>query len=314
MLKPKYIVDTATGVVKKSVVTLKGFVTVAAKYLLAASVLALLWYVLFALFFSTDVEKKLKAENKFYEQVYPRMKEDLYLLGAVVKGLDHRDVAIYESIFHNSVPTGSDFDIAIAGDDAPDTDVASFTSSKLQTALEDASRVDENFQRTFRILLDEGGKLPPMSAPIKDFSSIRAGASAGVKTSPFLKMEVSHDGFDIIAPSGTDVLATADGTVLSVTRSTQGHGNMVSVRHDGGYVTRYGNLGSISVRKDERVRRGTKIGTVGMSGISYAPHVHYEIIRDTLVCDPARYMFASVTPEDYADLAFVSASTGQSLD
>lgn len=314
MLKPKYIIDTATGVVKKSAVTLRGIVVTAVKYLLAASVLALLWYILFALFFNTDVEKKLKAENKAYEQVYPQMKEDMYLLGAVVKGLDHRDVAIYESIFHSAIPTSSDFDIAMAGDDDSDSDVSSFTRSKLVSALDGASKVDENFRRAFAILLGKDACVPPVSAPIGNFSSIRAGASVGMKTSPFLKMEVTHEGLDIIAPSGTDVVAAADGIVLSVARSTQGHGNMVTIKHNGGYVTRYGNLGSIGVRKDERVKRGSRIGTVGMSGISYAPHIHYEIIRDTLVCDPARYMFASVAPEDYADLVMVSASTGQTLD
>jgi murein DD-endopeptidase MepM/ murein hydrolase activator NlpD len=79
-------------------------------------------------------------------------------------------------------------------------------------------------------------------------------------------------------------------------------------------VTRYAHLADIEVRKGRKVRKGDRIGYVGVSGNSFAPHLHYEVLRDTLVLDPVNYLFASVTPEDYVNMLILSASTGQSMD
>jgi murein DD-endopeptidase MepM/ murein hydrolase activator NlpD len=62
------------------------------------------------------------------------------------------------------------------------------------------------------------------------------------------------------------------------------------------------------------VEKGKRIGYVGVSGNSFAPHLHYEVMRDTLVLDPVNYMFASVTPGDYANILVMSVATGQSMD
>ena len=66
--------------------------------------------------------------------------------------------------------------------------------------------------------------------------------------------------------------------------------------------------------KGRKVRRGTRVGYVGMSGNSFAPHLHYEVVRDTVVLDPIHNFFASVTPDEYVNMLIMSASTGQSMD
>ena len=53
---------------------------------------------------------------------------------------------------------------------------------------------------------------------------------------------------------------------------------------------------------------------MGVSGNSFAPHLHYEVIRDTVVMDPVNHMFASVTPEEYVNMLVMSVTTGQSMD
>jgi murein DD-endopeptidase MepM/ murein hydrolase activator NlpD len=53
---------------------------------------------------------------------------------------------------------------------------------------------------------------------------------------------------------------------------------------------------------------------VGVSGNSFAPHLHYEVLRDTVALDPVNHMFASVTPEEYLNMMIMSVSTGQSMD
>ena len=69
-----------------------------------------------------------------------------------------------------------------------------------------------------------------------------------------------------------------------------------------------------SVRKGRKVHKGDRIGYVGVSGNSFAPHLHYEMLRDTTVLDPVNYLFASVSPEDYVNMLILSYSTGQSMD
>ena len=79
-------------------------------------------------------------------------------------------------------------------------------------------------------------------------------------------------------------------------------------------MTRYAHLADIETAKGRRVKRGTRIGYVGVSGNSFAPHLHYEVIRDTVVVDPVNHFFASVDPDEYVNMLIMSADTGQSMD
>lgn len=308
----KYIYDSVEGVFRKSVNNISAIALKLLKYLLAAFSLAVVWYLLFALLINTDEEKRLRAENRQYAKSYARMEEEVELLEAVVAGLNVRDNAIYNSVFRSGVVSQSDTDFEAARD-LSDRGIAEFTSEKLASALDKAASVDANFRRLFS-QLDTGAVLPPLSAPVEDFTVKRTGASVGLRYSPFLGTRTAHDGLDIIAPSGSLVIAAADGVVESVSRSLKGKGNVVTVSHKGGYSTVYAHLGSISVRKGQKVGRGDRLGTVGMSGVSYAPHLHYEVLKDGEICDPAEYMFAAVTPDGYVELRAMAAASDQSLE
>ena len=76
MSRTRYIFDAAQGVFRKSVTSISNFIFTALKYILAASALAVLWYIAFALLLSTDLERRLKAENRIYAEQYESMKED----------------------------------------------------------------------------------------------------------------------------------------------------------------------------------------------------------------------------------------------
>jgi murein DD-endopeptidase MepM/ murein hydrolase activator NlpD len=104
------------------------------------------------------------------------------------------------------------------------------------------------------------------------------------------------------------------GVVENVTRSSKGDGNTVTIAHSGGYMTRYLHLDEIFVSQGQRVRRGGKIATVGMSGNAYAPHLHYEVMLSGAFRDPVNYLFGSVSPEEYPNFLFMSINTRQSMD
>ena len=188
------------------------------------------------------------------------------------------------------------------------------SAAKLDLAGASAARVEENFRRIAQVLGEEGYSIPPMTNPLKNYSFAQTGASTGSRMNPFYKVSMQHNGLDMIAPSGEPVYAAADGTVSNVIRSRKGLGNVVEIDHGNGYMTRYGHLADVEVRKGRKLTKGTRIGYVGVSGNSFAPHLHYEVIKDTLVMDPVNYMFASVTPEEYVNMLVMSVMTGQSMD
>ena len=136
----------------------------------------------------------------------------------------------------------------------------------------------------------------------------------GEKVNPFYKVPIEHNGLDIIAVQGEPVFASASGYVSDVIESRKGQGNVVEITHPGGYVTRYAHLSDIQVRKGVRIRKGACVGYVGISGNSFAPHLHYEVIKDGEYLDPVNFLFASVTPDEYLNMMYLSVNTGQSMD
>ena len=286
-------------------------------FFVATASMAVLYYLVFAFFFSTEEQQRLKDENSMYEKEYPELQKKEQLVSDVIEGLRMKDDRIYEEIFSMSAPDldpVSSVDFLMGVDSIQDTDIVIYAERKLDKAAASADAVEANFRRIMQAVTDSGFVMPPMTNPLESFSFAQTGASVGDKINPFYKVSIRHNGLDMIAPSGEPVYASADGVVRDVIRSRKGLGNVVEVDHGNGYVTRYGHLADVEVRKGREVKKGTRIGYVGVSGNSFAPHLHYEVMRDTLVMDPVNYLFASLTPEDYVNVLVMSVSTGQSLD
>lgn len=287
------------------------------RFLLGTLSMAVLYYVLFALVFSTDTERRLKRENRMYEEEFPELSKKEAMLADVIEGLKVKDDLIYEDIFHTSAPgmePHASIDFLAGLDSIPDNDLVQYTTKKIAFLESCSNVVEANFRQVMEVISDSGFVMPPMTNPMENFSFAQTGASTGDRMNPFYKVSMRHNGLDIIAPSGEPVHAAADGVVKEVIRSRKGLGNVVVIDHQNGYFTRYAHLADVEAVKGRKVRKGTRIGRVGVSGNSFAPHLHYEVIRDTVVLDPVNHMFASVTPEEYINMLILSVSTGQSMD
>jgi len=101
----------------------------------------------------------------------------------------------------------------------------------------------------------------------------------------------AHHGLDIAAAHGTPIRVTAMGVVEEV-RTDRYFGLMVEVRHDNGFVTRYGHCSQVLVSTGDRVSRGQTIALVGNTGRSTAPHLHYEVMKDGKFVDPMTFIGA----------------------
>ena len=156
----------------------------------------------------------------------------------------------------------------------------------------------------------------PTLQPVQPWQADRLISGFGMRVNPFHKGLYKHVGVDIAMPRGTPVIATGSGVVSEMKRSDlqAGYGNYVEIDHGNGIVTRYAHLEAIEVRYGARIRKGDIIGTVGSSGGSVAPHVHYEIIRDGKNIDPVHYMVEGLSSRDHDRLTVVSHQQNQSLD
>ena len=286
------------------------------RYLLATLSLSILLYVVLALFFSTDEEQRLQRENTLYQELYDTLRQKQRLIGDVLEVLEEKDGAIYGELFETTPPSLDALTAAdlIAGSDSLSENfylsAAASTSGSLMLM---AGKVDECFAEIFQALEERRDSIPPLSHPIPDLSYVQTGASVGLKHNAIYKVEMRHDGIDFIAPQGTPVYAAADGVVTQVVQSRRGMGNTVTIDHGNGYVTRYCLLGDVTAKKG-KIRRGQPVGTVGITTLMPAPHLHYEVLHQGTVQDPVNYLFASVSPEEYAKMLFLSVSTVQSLD
>ena len=113
---------------------------------------------------------------------------------------------------------------------------------------------------------------------------------------PLLKIVRPHLGVDIAARRGTQITAPAAGRVSFVGRKF-GFGLVVEIEHENGVVTRYAHCGSALVSEGARVERGVPIATVGTSGLSTGPHLHYEVLVHGRQVDPLRFKMAQPIPD-----------------
>lgn len=162
-------------------------------------------------------------------------------------------------------------------------------------ALEDVTEEQEKALRDFATeqskLLKEKNKIMSQFSgkfawPLpKDFPIT---SPFGNRIHPIYKKARMHTGTDIGAPKGTDILASSSGIVLTA-KYWGGYGNAVMVDHGSGYWTLYAHMSKISVKEEQQVKLGDKLGEVGSTGDSTGPHLHFEVRKDGEPVDAMKY-------------------------
>ncbi len=112
----------------------------------------------------------------------------------------------------------------------------------------------------------------------------------GYRISPFTDKKEAHDGIDIATRMNAPVIAPADGIVVRTGRDMS-YGNVLEVDHGYGVVTRYGHNSRVLLNMGERVKRGHVIAEVGNTGRSTGPHLHYEVMVNSIPVNPVNYIF-----------------------
>ena len=117
----------------------------------------------------------------------------------------------------------------------------------------------------------------------------RKSSSFGGRLHPVLHYLKHHNGIDLAAPSGSQIRAIAGGTVVFADPYA-GYGNLVVVQHTNGITSHYGHCDKISVRPGTKVKPGQIIATVGETGITTGPHLHFELRLNGIPQNPEQYL------------------------
>ena len=125
----------------------------------------------------------------------------------------------------------------------------------------------------------------------------------GMRFSPVEKRWMNHTGLDFSADYGKPVYATGDGTVVKAEYNRGGYGNVIDIDHGFGYLTRYAHLQTMRVNIGDEVKRGNIIATVGSTGRSTGPHLHYEVRKNGNPVNPMHYFYNDLSNDEYLEFA-----------
>ena len=162
--------------------------------------------------------------------------------------------------------------------------------------------------------LGEKSKNIPSIQPILNKQLTLLTAGYGTILNPFFRTLKSHQGVDYTVAEGSSVFATADGVVKEISDKSSTLGKTIIIDHGNGYKTSYSHLLSVGVRKGQKVQRGDIIALSGNSGLSLAPHLHYEVRYNDLRIDPIHYFYMELTPVEYQRIMRIAQSGMQSFD
>jgi murein DD-endopeptidase MepM/ murein hydrolase activator NlpD len=136
----------------------------------------------------------------------------------------------------------------------------------------------------------------------------------GWRIHPVYKVKKFHYGMDFTSPQGTVIVSTGDGKVTKIERVRSGYGNYIEIDHGYGYKTLYAHMDKIDVKVGQKVTKGQKVGTVGNTGTSTAPHLHYEVRINGEAVDPVDYVMDGLTTAEYLEVVKKAAVANQSYD
>ena len=136
----------------------------------------------------------------------------------------------------------------------------------------------------------------------------------GIRLHPVHKVKKHHAGIDFTAPRGTAIIATGNGKVVRVENKKRGYGKNVLIDHGYGFKTLYAHMYTIDVKNGDVVTKGQQLGTVGSTGTSTAPHLHYEVRIDGKAINPIDYVLDGLTPTEYQELVNKASIANQSFD
>jgi len=323
MANPKYKYNPESLSFDKIRLGVRAILLRSLAYLIGSVIVAVVLNFIFGLFFDSPKEKALKREIEQLTLQYDLVHREMQNLEQVIQHLQETDDNLYRTIFGAEPVQATQRQAGIGGVNRYN-ELEGFNNSRL--IIETAKKLDEirkkvyvqsrSFDELIILAREKEDMLRSIPAiiPISTKDLTRIASGFGLRIHPVYKISKFHAGMDFTAPLGTEVYSSGDGTVESVSSGKRGMGNFLVINHGFGYSSLYAHLESFNVRQGQKVHRGDIIGYVGNTGMSVAPHLHYEIRLNNVNVDPVNYFFNDLSPAEYETMIEIAAKTGQSFD
>ena len=279
---------------------------------------------LYSNYFESPKELMLKNEVKEMEFYYSDLKQKVDNLDKILTDMSYRDDNIYRVVLGSEPIDKSIREAGIGGaeryEDIRNKDInheglivelnESVDKLRRKVYIESKShdeiiQLAENKEKLFAAI--------PAIQPVPKKATVVLASGYGIRIHPIYKVRKMHHGIDFAAPIGTPIYAAADGVIDNVEISFTGYGKKVEIDHGFGYRTRYAHMHMFVVRNGQHVKRGDLIGYVGDTGLSTAPHLHYEVFINGAQVNPIHYFFNDLNPAEYAKIIELASIENQSL-
>lgn len=275
-------------------------------------------------YFESPRELMLRNEVREMEFYYQSLDNELEKIRQQLTNLEYRDDNIYRAVLgaepiDKSVREGGTGgrdqfeDIRSRNIDHEDLIV------KLKEKAQQLKRkiyVESKSQDDLVALAENKEKLYaaiPAIQPVANKELIALASGYGFRIHPVYKVPKMHTGVDFAASIGTPIYATADGTIDKLEISFSGYGKVLEIDHGFGYRTRYAHMHGFAVSQGQKVKRGDLIGYVGNTGLSTAPHLHYEVFVNGGHVNPVHYFFNDLNATEYEKIIELASIENQSL-
>lgn len=284
--------------------------------------MVLFWWVVLTYTVDMPKEHKLRHSTDALKREYSAMSEQYDSLARIIDNVVRRDENVFRKLFEsNPYDLSADLEnerISLHEQlmQMSNTELINVLDSRMQgiskkeeMMLKSSERMKQNISTELLSI-----ECVPAIQPVNNKQLTLLAAGKKPLINPFHRTMREHHGVDYLVAEGTAVFATADGTVKSLSEKNSSHGKAITIDHGNGYETSYSHLLDIRVRKGQKVKRGDIIALSGNSGLSFVPHLHYEVrYRDTRV-DPVHYFFLELSPEEYQRIIRIALSSMQSFD
>lgn len=324
MAKIKYYYDTETCKYERVKTRTSDVIVNAMGIFVLTLIMAYGIYTLFSTYFASPQVLILKNEIREMQYGYEQVQGEVKELRGVLRNIEQRDDNIYRTVLGAEPIEKSVRDAGIGGTDRY-ADIRAKNMSQEDLIIEVHEQIDQ-LRRKIYIesksqdevvqLAEKKEKLYaaiPAIQPISNKQLVAIASGFGFRIHPVYKLRKMHTGIDFAATIGTPIYATADGKIDVADVRFSGYGKVIEIDHGFGYRTRYAHMHEFAVHPGQAVKRGDLIGYVGNTGLSTAPHLHYEVFINGTQVDPVHYFYNDLSAGEYAKVLELASVENQSL-
>lgn len=275
-------------------------------------------------FFDSPKEKLLKSELEAMKLQYETIDKQIAQLSDNIQYYRQRDDNVYRMMLEMEPMDSYIWNSGVGGSSKfeklqnySNSELMVETSEKVEKLTRQLELQKQSLSAVYSQIKDNEKKLAsiPSIRPVRKLTrEVKLFSGFGKRLHPIHKIWKMHWGIDFTAPQGTPIYATGNGRIESVTKSKSGYGNRVLIDHGYGYESLYAHMHTINVKRGQQVKKGDIIGSVGNSGTSTAPHLHYEVIHKGKKVNPIHFVMEDLSPKEYSEMVEAASQMNQAFD